>query len=62
MYGAALLAWSAQLPYLGHIHSSKDGRRLTDAWQALSQQLRRQVVEVQVDVVLIKGNSRHTQP
>lgn len=37
---------------LGDINASKDGSSLADAWQALRQQLRRQVVEVQVDVVL----------
>jgi hypothetical protein len=39
-------------PHLGHVHSCKDGCCLADAWQPLSQQLRRQVVQVQVDVVL----------
>lgn len=36
---------------LCHIHASKDGSSLTDAWQAFCKQLRWQVVEVQVDVV-----------
>lgn len=36
---------------LGDVHTSKDGSCLTDTGQALSQELRRQVIEVQVDVV-----------
>jgi hypothetical protein len=38
--------------HLGDVHSCKDSCCLADAWQPLSQQLRRQVVQVQVDVVL----------
>src|SRR5690349_14387874 len=39
--------------YLCDVHASKDGSRLTDARQPLGQQLWRQMVEVQVDVVLL---------
>lgn len=39
--------------HLGHIDAREDGGGLTDARQPLRQQLRRQVVEVQVDVVLL---------
>mmetsp|Transcript_10585 Transcript_10585/g.20443 ORF Transcript_10585/g.20443 Transcript_10585/m.20443 type:complete len:470 (-) Transcript_10585:482-1891(-) len=38
---------------LGHVDAGEDGRRLRDAWQALGKHLWRQVVEVEVDVVLV---------
>ena len=45
----------AESSHLGNIHTSKDGCCLTDARQALSQKLRGQVVQVQMDVVLLRA-------
>mmetsp|Transcript_36508 Transcript_36508/g.92269 ORF Transcript_36508/g.92269 Transcript_36508/m.92269 type:complete len:522 (-) Transcript_36508:522-2087(-) len=42
---------------LRHVHARKDGGRLTDAGQPLREQLRRQVVQVQVDVVLLGAHA-----
>mmetsp|Transcript_19618 Transcript_19618/g.43478 ORF Transcript_19618/g.43478 Transcript_19618/m.43478 type:complete len:291 (+) Transcript_19618:780-1652(+) len=38
---------------LGHINAGKNLRRLTDPRQALTQSLRRQVVQMQIDVVFV---------
>ena len=46
----------AQPAHLSDVHASKDGSGLTDARQALSQQLRGQVVQVQMDVVLLRAH------
>ena len=43
---------NARAAHLGHVDAGEDGRRLADAGQPLREQLRRQVVQVQVDVVL----------
>ena len=43
--------------YLRDVHASKDGSRFRDARQALSQQSGRQVVEVQIDVVLVLAHA-----
>ena len=40
-------------PHLGDVDAGKDGGGLGDARQALGQDLGREVVEVQVDVVLL---------
>mmetsp|Transcript_27816 Transcript_27816/g.68381 ORF Transcript_27816/g.68381 Transcript_27816/m.68381 type:complete len:665 (+) Transcript_27816:128-2122(+) len=42
---------------LGHVHAGEDGGGLGDAGQALGQELRGQVVEVQVDVVLVGAHA-----
>ena len=42
---------------LGHVDAGKDGGGLADARQALGEQLGRQVVEVQVDVVLLRPDA-----
>lgn len=42
---------------LGDVHPGKDGGGLADAWQPLRQQLRGQVAQVQVEVVLPSGNA-----
>mmetsp|Transcript_58525 Transcript_58525/g.125865 ORF Transcript_58525/g.125865 Transcript_58525/m.125865 type:complete len:404 (-) Transcript_58525:43-1254(-) len=42
---------------LCHIHPRKDLRRLTDSRQSLTQRLRRQVVQVQVHVVLVRAHT-----
>mmetsp|Transcript_6941 Transcript_6941/g.20278 ORF Transcript_6941/g.20278 Transcript_6941/m.20278 type:complete len:380 (-) Transcript_6941:808-1947(-) len=42
---------------LGHVNAGEDRSRLADAWQALGEEVRRQVVEVQVDVVRLRPDA-----
>mmetsp|Transcript_22976 Transcript_22976/g.35408 ORF Transcript_22976/g.35408 Transcript_22976/m.35408 type:complete len:259 (+) Transcript_22976:781-1557(+) len=44
---------------LGHIHTSKNGCSLTNSWQTFFEQLRRQMIQMQVDMILVWS---HTPP